>query len=542
MKKIAIYMAGVALASGLTGCLEETFPASNSVTQEQMQQSSAAASAMLSGLPSWLNEAQKVRSGAHYDFGYPSMMLIRNLMCDDFTYSPSDYIIHFESWATYDAYIGPDYGYVQYIWNFYYQYVLTANLAVNTVAADDPSEVNQGNRAIALAFRAHAYLDLARMYEFLENDQTSRINADGNDVYQLTVPIVTESTTDDEGKNNPRRARQEMFEFIKNDLETAEAHIQSATRLSKGYPDLAVVYGLEARMYMWVEDYAKAQEYARKAIDAAIASGCSPLTEEQWHNTTTGFNTLNTPSWMWGEQLSKEDRAVTSGIINWTSWMCGEATFGYSYANGYGPRMEISKKYYDRLSDTDFRKLTWKAPAGSALSGKEQYINKEIFDAMPTYSSLKFRPNNGDIESYTVAAASAYPLMRIEEMYFIEAEAAAQQSPANGKTLLESFMTQYRDPSYKCTASSKDDVIDEIFFQKSIELWGEGLNYFDSKRLGRSIERAYTGTNFPATTRFNTNGRAGWQNICIIVTEQRNNSALMGFNNPNPAGLYTPIE
>lgn len=538
MNKYITYLAGAALAAGLTGCLDETIP-TTVVTQDQMQASPVAGTAMLSGIPAWLNESQQVRDGAHDDFGYPAMMLIRNLMCDDFTYSESNYIIHFEQWATYDAYIGPDYGPVQRIWNFYYKYVQACNLAINAVADDDPDATNQGYRAVAHAFRAHAYLDMARMYEFLENSQTSNINSDGNNVLNLTVPIVTEKTTDEESKNNPRATREAMFEFIKSDLDRAESTISGAPRISKGYPDLAVVYGLKARMYMWVEDYAKAKEYARKAIDA---SGCTPLTSEQWHDTTTGFNSLNTPAWMWGEQLVKEDAAVQTGIVNWTSWICGEVSYGYSYANGQGPRMALSKAYYDRLSDTDFRKLSWKAPEGSALYGQEKYLNQDLFDAMPPYSSLKFRPAQGNTSDYSIASASGYPLMRVEEMYFIEAEAAAQLAPADGKTLLESFMTAYRDPKYKCNVSDKDGVIDEIFFQKAIELWGEGLVYFDSKRLGRSINRVYSGTNFPTNTRFNVEGRAGWQNLCIIVTEQRNNKALIGFNNPNPAGLYTPVQ
>ncbi len=534
-------MAGMAMAAGLTGCLDETLP-TNRVTQDQMQDSPLAGEAMLSGIPAWLNEAQKVRDGAHDDFGYPAMMLIRNLMCDDFTYSPSEYIIHFEQYATYDAYLGPDYGPLQGVWNFHYKYVQACNLAIDAVAEDDPDETNQAFRSVGHAFRAHAYLDLAQMYEFLENGQTSNINSDGNNVLHLTVPIVTEKTTDAESKNNPRVTREAMFEFIKSDLDRAETYIAKAARISKGYPDLGVVYGLKARMYMWVEDYAKAKEYARKAIDAASAAGCYPLTAEQWHDTTTGFNTLTTPAWMWGEQLTKEDRAVTTGIINWTSWMSGETTYGYSYANGEGPRMMLSKRYYDRLSDSDFRKLTWKAPEGSALSGQEKFISHETFDPMPAYGSLKFRPGNGNISSYSEGSAVAWPLMRIEEMYFIEAEAAAHTAPAEGKTLLEAFMTQYRDADYQCRVSDKDAVIDEIIFQKLIELWGEGLMYFDYKRLGRSITRAYADTNFPSNTRFNVTGRAGWQNLCITIGEQRNNTALMGFNNPNPAGLYTPVK
>ena len=536
MNKYITYLAGVALATGLTGCLDETVP-TTVVTQDQVQSSPIAGSAMLSGIPAWLNEGQKVQDGQHYDFGYPALMIMRNLMCDDFTYSPSDYIIHFEPWATCDAYIGPDYIFPQWMWNFFYKYVQACNLAVNAVSEDDPDAVNQGYRGVAHAFRAHAYLDMAQMYEFLENGQTSNINDDGNDVLHLTVPIVTEKTTDEESKNNPRVTREVMFDFIKSDLDRAESSISGAPRISKGYPDLAVVYGLKARLYMWVGDYANAQSYARKAIDAA---GVAPLTKEQWHDTSTGFNTM-TP-WMWGEQLTKEDRAVTTGIINWTSWMSGETTFGYSYANGEGPRMMISKQYYDRLSNTDFRKLTWKAPEGSPLSGQEKYINQDLFESMPAYASLKFRPGQGNIDDNTVAAVTAYPLMRVEEMYFIEAEAAAQQNPADGKTMLESFMTSYRDQSYQCRVSDKEGVIDEIFFQKMIELWGEGQIYFDYKRLNRSITRAYSGTNFPSNTRFNVTGRPAWQNICIVVTEQRNNKALMGFNNPSAAGLYTPVQ
>ncbi len=80
--------------------------------------------------------------------------------------------------------------------------------------------------------------------------------------------------------------------------------------------------------------------------------------------------------------------------------------------------------------------------------------------------------------------ASAYPLMRVEEMYFIEAEAAAHLNAGEGKTLLESFMNTYRDESYVCENA---DVVDEVLLQKRIELWGEGTTFFDIKRLNLSV-------------------------------------------------------
>lgn len=61
------------------------------------------------------------------------------------------------------------------------------------------------------------YLDMARMYEYLPTDGTSMPNDAGNDVTNLTVPIVTEKTTEEESYNNPRVTRekwQNLFSLI----------------------------------------------------------------------------------------------------------------------------------------------------------------------------------------------------------------------------------------------------------------------------------------------------------------------------------------
>ena len=59
-----------------------------------------------------------------------------------------------------------------------------------------------------------------------------------------------------------------MFKFIESDLNNAEKYIVNlASNNNNTLPNLAVVYGLKARLYMWNEDYAQAKDYARKAID-----------------------------------------------------------------------------------------------------------------------------------------------------------------------------------------------------------------------------------------------------------------------------------
>lgn len=96
---------------------------------------------------------------------------------------------------------------------------------------------------------------------------------------------------------------------------------------------------------------------------------------------------------------------------------------------------------------------------------------------------------------------------------------------------------KYRDESYSTTASG-DALINEILFQKRVELWGEGQAFFDIKRANLSVTRGYKGTNFSDAVRFNTNGRPAWMNISIVQTEKNNNKALMGWENPDPTTAY----
>ena len=513
----------------LTGCIEETFP-TNAATDDQVSASSKSLEALLWAMPAFLNNFATLSSDYAYDWGYGSMMHIRDVMGEDMAVAESSYD-WYTSWAQ-NKNNGEQYASTQFIWNYYWKLVQTTNNVVKAIDPETASETNLGYLGIGHAFRAFAYLDMARMFEFLPNDKVSGINDAGNNVDSLTVPIVTELTTEKEAGNNPRVHRKDMYEFILSDLNIAEANIAKAKRLSKTMPDLAVVYGLKARLYMWVENYDSARVYARKAINLG---GYRPTTEAEWVNTTSGFNDLATASWMWGAQQMKEDDVVQTGILNWTSWASNETTYGYASA---GPMTMAGVAFYEKISNSDFRKLSWKAPAGSYLDGKNSYIDEELAEDIPEYGSLKFRPASGNISDYNVGSASAYPLMRIEEMYFIEAEAAAHADAAEGKALIESFMKGYRDPKYSCMASEKADVISEIFFQKRVEFWGEGLNFFDYKRLNMPVTRAYEGSNFASLGQFNTTTRPAWMNIAIVRSEKNSNKALMGYENPSTADCY----
>lgn len=536
MKNISKFIIGIgclaSVSASMTGCIDETFP-TDVATDEQLTSSSKATEALLWAMPAFLNKYDVLGQGgsAGYDWGYGSIMHIRDVMTEDMPIVSSNYD-HYSAWEG-NYYIGPRYMSTQYIWNYFWKYVQTSNNIIMALNPETADATQLGYLGVGYAFRAHSYLDMAQMFEFLENDGTDAVNASGNNVLNLTVPIVKEDVTEEAARNNPRATRQEMFDFILSDLDNAEQYIVNLDRTVKTLPDLSVVYGLKARLYMWVADYPKAQEYARKAIDT---SGATPMTRDQWLSTTNGFNDISVSSWLWGSQMQAEDDVVKSALLNWTSWSSNEAVFGYASA---GPINMINVALYNKIADTDFRKLAWKAPAGSALEGQNTYCGS-MGASLPDYASLKFRPAQGNGDVSTTGAASAYPLMRVEEMYLIEAEAVAHQNATQGKDLLNSFMQTYRDAKYNCTASSTDAVVNEVVLQKRIELWGEGLTFFDVKRLNMSVTRGYSGTNFSEERRLNTNGRPAWMNICIVQTEENNNSALIGYENPDPSDVYTP--
>ena len=535
--KISTLFVGLGIAASsllTTGCIEETFPTSGA-TEDQLGASAKATEALVWAMPAYLNTPMS-HAENHYEWGYGAMMHIRDVMTTDFAVVATGYD-WFSSWALTQGQSNNNI-YPQYIWNFYWKSIQTTNNLIAAINEETATEGQLGMLGNGLAFRAMYYLDMAQMFEFLPSDvYPNGVNPSGNDVTNLTVPIVREGMTEADARNNPRVSREEMAAFILEDLNKAEQYIsKSPFAGNKALPNLACVYGLKARYHMWlagenndVENLQKAKEAARMAITL----GGAPMSKDACLSTTAGFNTLS--CWMWGSQMVAEDDCVKTGIVNWTSWMSNETDFGYAAAGAYNM---IDASMYNRIADTDFRKLMWKAPAGTALDGKSQWLKPDYAEATPVYGSLKFRPANGAYKTPNEGAVSAYPLMRVEEMYFIEAEAAARLGEGSG--LLVDFMTQYRDPEYVCKASSVEDIVEEIVFQKRVELWGEGHAFFDFKRLNMSVTRGYGGTNHQDASRFNTNGRPAWMSLSIVITEENNNAALKGFENPDPTSKYTP--
>lgn len=543
MKKI-LKISTLALASTivLSSCIKETFPTS-SATDSQISESSKALNALVNAIPVNMAYPSSVfGSSANYgfDFGYPGLMCATDAMTGDVICTGGDDASGYDwfiYWQT-GFLLGPTQTITQYPWYCYYSFIKSCNDIVGMLQAEELTATEQTYLGYAKTFRALLYLDMARLYDAKPNNY-SKISAD---IEGLTVPIVDENTTEDMARNNPRVSRDKMFEFILNDLKDAETLLAESSSSQKTVPSLAAAYGLMARAYLWLggfddtyenvptgtNAYKLAAEYARKAINA---SGCTIMNEETWLNKTTGFNTANS-SWMW--YLPQSAEGVTN-LVNYIAWRSSEAIWGYA---GRFVFPGATTKFFDEISTTDWRRRAFKAP-GSQYSQYVDILNVDeaTFNAIPDYANFKFHPAQGNIVSWTSGNVTDVPLMRVEEMYFIEAEATAHYDETAATELLTSFMAN-RDPSYHIPAAKS--LVDEIIFQKRVEFWGEGIVFYDFKRLNYGIETGYAGTNAPTDCRYTTDGIAPWWNFCIPEVEYQQNLPLASQNNPDPTGLVNP--
>lgn len=551
MKKNKIVKFAAALLCApvlLSSCIEETFPEGGNVTSGQISESPFAMEDIAASIPTILI-TNYLNMGDHFDFGYPGIFGATDRMVGEvFPVSQNlpggnQYYDRWQAWLYPDMGGLSATGWTDFFYLNYYQFIYSANEVISIASQSESGGVALG---IAKAFRAMCYLDMARMYDPLPAKAPDRPSYESEleAVKGLTVPIVREGATLEQLENNPRATREEMFNFILSDLTDAESLLADYQPASKNMPSQAVVYGLLARTYLWLggfeetyegfvtgtEAYKKAAEYARKAINA---SGCTILTESQWLDPKTGFNTVNN-AWMWA--MIQTTDTVLNNLLSWAAHMSLEAVYGY----GYGAQPGISVFSYERISDTDFRKKSY-VTADRSYAAAQPYMSltEEEFKTVAPYASFKFHTAGGEKSNFTIANVVDIPLMRVEEMYLIEAEATAHYDEATARTLLTSFMA-HRDPNYRIPAATTD-LVEEIIFQKRIEFWGEGIIYYDMKRLNMSMHNADTGTNAPSGAIISTDGRAPWWNCVIPLGAVQQNIALTNMNNPDPTGTVRSV-
>lgn len=146
---------------------------------------------------------------------------------------------------------------------------------------------------------------------------------------------------------------------------------------------------------------------------------------------------------------------------------------------------------------------------------------KEIF--LP-YTNVKFG-------MYTIGGTTNeedWPFMRVEEMLLIQAEGLIKSGQtAAGVQVLNDFVRTYRDPQYNAEATGRK-IEDEVWFQRRVELWGEGFSNSDTRRLGKPLVRFHgSDSNWPEAFRFNMTADDGWWLLRFCTDELNTNLAIV---------------
>jgi hypothetical protein len=521
-------MIGAVLTAGSCADIDDQIPEGGSLTANQLKESTAA-------MPERINATFTGMYDMMYSPGstFPARPSARP---DDFGFAMIDICNDFEgadmvgmdngyNWLSTSSELSSrnaDYANPMIRYNTPYKEVGACNEILAGIPAGTTDKELLYKAAQARAMRAFSYMKLAPNFQGSYAAQAD----------QPCIPLLTDGV---DFTHNPRATVKQVYEYILEDLNFAVTNLEGFQRPNKAYIDLNVAYGLRARIHLMMGHWAEAAADAEKAM-----AGYTPLSIDEVK--TLGFCDINSHNWMWGimitnEKIQSKDDAIAANPACWLSPVT---------SNGYGTNLQclpcINKLLFDKIPQTDARKnwwlnenlesaiidkLTWNGYTGVALAKAKIMDGSDVVkDVFLPYTSMKF---GSKAAPGTLINDSDWPLMRVEEMYLIAAEGYAKSGQeAKAKEILENFVKTYRDPQYSATAGGRS-LVDEIWYQRRVELWGEGFSVVDTRRLGKPFVRFHGPgtTNNPDAFTFNIAADDPWLNMRFPTSEKDNNLSIV---------------
>ncbi len=531
MKTTYKFLPAVAALAFLGSCNDlDTEPMGGTITSDQKEQVVAndpsMAEASVNALPVMTKQYCGVYKNSSYqsDFGWPSSMLFMDSRTADMPATTSGYN-WFNSALTYSDKTATSIA-TAYMWGTNYNMIYSCNSILKTIDPETTNETLQYFMAQALGYRAWSYFNLAQMYQF-----TYVGNQD-----KPCVPILTEENADQAAVDGaPRATVEEVYAQILSDINKSvellrgTGHIAPADRLAKQFMTAASATGLRARIYLVMNKWAEAAADAKYVIEN---SRCTPYSIAEVSRPS--FWDAADGSWILATDIESGE---VGNLHCWPGHFVTFYTGGYAQVGVY--RM-INKSLFDAIPSTDVRKGWWCDENGESpnLDDAHAEVVWSYFEnkAQAAYVNVKFDSYQSMFTG--ICYLNDIPLMRVEEMYYIQAEAEAMAgNTAGAVTILNNFVQTYRDPSYNCKATSATDIQDEIWQQRRVEFWGEGLAYYDIQRLKKPMNRV--GGGFEPAAVFDIPADDPLRIYLIPQSEMQANPAI-GANNIE-GGVPTPI-
>lgn len=462
MKKSLIYLL-VAASLVSVGCSEDFLDPvrnTNVITTEDVANNvnlnPALVEGSINGIASLLIEPAGITGTRHYDLGQKGVDIWLDLLSGDVALSANSY-----GWYQNTANLVSTVDFTReenrIIWTYYYKIVALSNTVINSFGGNDAEPTGAQARQLlgqAKAYRAYAYFYLAQIFQR---------------AYDPAQPILPYH--DGELDERAKVPASQIYDLIVRDLTHSIALLDDFTPTSKQQINKYIAKGLLAYTHAAMGNYAD----ARTLSDDIVDSGAYPMTttgQLAFPGLGSGFNDVNTPSWMWGYDITTE---MGHQLLNWWGQM-DYFTYSYQWA---GDRKTIDTNLLGLIPVNDVRRTQF----GTTGTSTRMPINKF------------FSPDR--VVGGQQIITTDYLFMRVDEFYLLSAEAAAKSGDETAaKNRLKEFLASrlggatnadaYVDP---LTGSA---LTEAIYRQTKIEFWGEGKSYLAMKRNQATVTR---GTN-----------------------------------------------
>lgn len=384
--------------------------------------------------------------------GEGAAMIIRDLMGEDMIYTNPGGRMDFAGFIQYIDHRNVNSGNMRFVYRMYYRIIANANVLINgidgAVGPDSDKKIIKGQ---ALVYRAWAHFQAVQLW--------GKRFAAGTANDQLGVPLLTVNTLE----GQPRATVAQVYQQVNKDLDEAITLLAGYNRTgsaAKSNFNVTVAKGIKARVALTQQNWAEAAKFAGEA-----RQGYTLMSNAQYQS---GFNNLDNPEWMWGS------RQIADHNTYFYSYF---ASMGANF-NGSNVRTQpkaINSVLYNQIPATDVRKSMWDLTgAGVPVPPGGRRI---------AYQSKKFLSESAS------SSIGDVPYMRAAEMFLIEAEALARQGKTTEAQDVLFTLVKNRNAAYVKSTNTGQALIDEIMFNRRVELWGEGFRFTDLKRLDLPLDR-----------------------------------------------------
>lgn len=413
------------------------------------------------------------------DFGQKSVDIATDIIAHDMVFSRKSTYGYYRAEAQGRA---TDKSATGSTWYTYYKVIDACNFTFGTLGSDEVEPEDADNKlyfAEAKAARAFAYYNLLTLFTGDYAEYKSK----------KVLPVYRGQS----GTYHAPQPTSDVYQQVLTDCDQAIAAFEGAKAAgltpSIDQPSEAVAYTIKAYSYLQMGEYAKAKEAADQAI---ATSGKQILPKDDLYY---GFNTVNNDNWMWGVDITADNTGALC-----TFWgMMDLYTYSYVYAGDF---KVINYDLFQQIPETDGRR-DW-------FTGNPYYV---AWDGSPTalLPTGKFHSDRSTTIAGDRSWESDIHFMRVEECYLIAAEAEARQGNLSSACTYLKAILDNRDEAKAETLSgmNQEQLLDEIFFNWRVEMWGEGKSLSTFKRFHKDIT-------CPANDGYSEQGTISWNSPKLV--------------------------